>query len=146
MLREGVEIKGETVQLDGLADPACTRIDGIEHSEVLLCFSNAFMGDDPEELAATRDALAEEMGLKAMVDAVGVASNFQRMVRIADATGIPTDGPGAIMQEDLVELLGTDKYASAGNTNPLPWYQRLFYKLLIIPILKKHIRKASNDG
>jgi hypothetical protein len=28
------------------------------------------------------------MGPAAMVDALGVASNFERMVRIADATGI----------------------------------------------------------
>lgn len=29
------------------------------------------------------------MGVEAMVDAAAVASNFERMVRIADGTGIP---------------------------------------------------------
>ena len=40
-----------------------------------------------------------------MVDAAAVASNFQRMVRIADATGIPLgEGLEAMSQEVREEL------------------------------------------
>lgn len=144
MLRESIDLAGESIELDGLTDPTCTRIDGIPHSEALLRFANAFMGDDKDALVETREALAKEMSVEAMVDAVGVASNFQRMDRIADATGIPSDGPTAIMQEDLVKMLGTDKYVSAGNTKPLSWIKRLLIKLIVIPKLRKMIREKSS--
>ena len=39
-------------------------------------------------LPQSRDAVIEAVGAEAMVDAAGVVSNFERMVRIADSTGI----------------------------------------------------------
>ncbi len=42
-------------------------------------------------LARARDILKTSGGDAVLVDAAGVAANFQRMVRIADATGIPID-------------------------------------------------------
>jgi hypothetical protein len=39
-------------------------------------------------LTQSRRAVTDALGAAAMVDAAGVASNFERMVRIADATGI----------------------------------------------------------
>ena len=42
----------------------------------------------PETLAMSRAAVMKALSPAAMVDAAGVASNFERMVRIADATGI----------------------------------------------------------
>lgn len=144
MLREGIELDGEDINLEGLTDPDCTKIDGIPNSEAILRFSNAFMGQGEASLEDARAQLANEMGVKAMVDAVGVASNFQRMDRIADATGIPSDGPIAMMQEDLVTLLGTDKYASAVNTPSIPWWKRIIIKLVMLPKIKKRIKELSN--
>jgi len=145
MLREGIELEGKSIDLDGLTDPACTRIEGIANSEALLLFSNAFMGNDRAALADAREALANELGVEAMIDAAGVASNFQRMDRIADATGIPSDGPIALMQEDLAKLLGTDKYLSAGNTKPLSWLQKILFRLIVIPKLRKVIKEKSGQ-
>jgi hypothetical protein len=144
MLREGVKIAGETIDLEGLADPDCTRIEGIPHSEALLRLANAFMGDDKAALAECREVLAKEMSPEAMVDAIGVASNFQRMVRIADGTGIPSDDPIALMQEDLAEQLGTNKFISASNTKPIPWYKRILLKLVVIPQVEKVIKDKSS--
>ena len=42
----------------------------------------------PETLATSRAEVMKALSPAAMVDAAGVASNFERMVRIADATGI----------------------------------------------------------
>lgn len=111
---------GEPLNLDGLTDPNCTEIEGIPNSNVLLRFANAFMGSDPDELTAAREVLVEQMSPEAMVDAAGIASNFQRMTRIADATGIPLEEWGDEemdgMTNDLIKTLGTDKYGSAVNT------------------------------
>lgn len=144
MLRESIEHEGESIDLEGLTDPSCTKINGIDHSEALLLYSNAFMSDDENELTKCRDRLVEELGVACMVDAAGVASNFQRMVRIADATGIPLEGPVVMMEEDLIEQLGTDKYVSASNTKSISWFHRLLFKIVVIPQIKK-LMKGNKD-
>ena len=62
---------------------------GVEHGAVLIAFAEAMVRDDDAVLRRTRHDVIEVLGPEAMVDAAGVASNFERMVRIADATGIP---------------------------------------------------------
>ena len=119
VLRVSIENSGESIDLDGLTDPDCTEIKGIPHSEVLLKFSNAFMENDTDALTRARQQLANEMSPEAMVDAAGIASNFQRMVRIADSTGIPLVSMGDdmdVMVEELNEQLGINKYVSAANS------------------------------
>lgn len=44
-----------------------------------------------DTLPTSRATVAATLSPAAMVDAAGVASNFERMVRIADATGIELD-------------------------------------------------------
>ena len=110
---------GEAIYMNGLTDPSCIKIKGIPHSEALLRFANAFMDTDADALNAARERLVNEMGPEAMVDAAAVASNFQRMVRIADGTGIPLESMGDemdAMAEELNETLGINKYVSAANT------------------------------
>jgi len=143
MLRESIEMAGQPINLDGLTDPACTRIEGIANSEVLLEFANAFMSDDAGKLAQERDALAAETSPEAMVDAVGVASTFQRAARIADATGIPSDDFMIVMQDDLSKELGLDSYGSAANTGKLPTWKRLMLRLFVIPKFKSIVRSQS---
>ena len=57
------------------------------HGPELVTFAEAIV-TGAETLAQSRAAVVETLGPGAMVDAAGVASNFERMVRIADATGI----------------------------------------------------------
>ena len=65
------------------------RASGVPHGDVLVSFAEAVVSRDGSRIATTRDALIEAMGVEAMVDAAAVAANFERMVRIADGTGIP---------------------------------------------------------
>ena len=58
------------------------------HGPELLAFAAAIVEGDEETLARTRAAVSETLGPQAMVDAARVASNFERMVRIADSTGV----------------------------------------------------------
>jgi hypothetical protein len=116
MLRESIETEGDTVDLEGLTDSNCREIAGIAHSGILLEFADVFMTRDARALAEVRARLAQAMGAEAVVAAAGVASNFQRMDRIADATGLRSDGAIKELQQDLVDQLGLDRYASAANT------------------------------
>ena len=57
------------------------------HGPELVAFTEAVVNGG-DTLAPSRASVVDALGAEAMVDAAGVASNFERMVRIADATGI----------------------------------------------------------
>lgn len=143
MLRESVELTGGSIDFDGLTDPSCTEIKGVPNSRELLQFANACMGVEGFEPDSARQALVDKMGAAAMIDTAGVISNFQRMVRIADATGIPADGPMQAMSADLREQLGINRYVSAANTSPPSFFKGLMVKLIGVRMLRKMIREVS---
>ena len=143
MLRESATLLGTPVDLNGISDPNCKVIDDVPHSEALLGFCDALLGDDSDAFAAARDRLAQEMGTAAMVDAAGIASNFQRMDRIADAIGIPADAPMVLMQEEFVDELGLQNYASAGNTPKMSWLKRQLTRFVLLPGLRRMIASRN---
>jgi len=51
-----------------------------------------------------------------MLEASGVAGNFQRMVRIADCIGIPVDDARLEATAPVREALGLNEFHSAQNT------------------------------
>ena len=143
MLRESVKLSGGSIDFEGLTDPSCTEIRGVPNSRELLQLANAVLGDDSAALATARQALVDIMGSAAMIDAVGVISNFQRMVRIADATGIPSNDSMQVMSEDLREQLGINRYVSAANSEQPSLFQRLLLKFVGVRQFRKMIREAS---
>ena len=68
---------------------------GVPQGPELLAFAEDIVRNT-ETLVKSRAAVMQALSPAAMVDAAGVASNFERMVRIADATGIEL---GASMKE-----------------------------------------------
>jgi len=145
MLRESVTLSGAEVDMAGLTDPSCTNIKGVPHSNALLRFVDTYMGADPAAYAEARVALSEAMGERAMIDAVGIASNFQFLDRIADATGIPSDPAIALMQEDLVKQFGLSAYQSASNTPKMSWLKRLRIKLVDVPRFRAMMRSSGGQ-
>ena len=114
----------DNIDLSGLTDMACTEIPGIPHSRALFRFVDSILNRNPDELAAARELLVEEMEPEAMIDTAGIVSNFQRMTRIADSTGIPIQSWGDedldTMAADLEQALGIDQYVSAANSMKKP--------------------------
>ena len=74
------------------------------------------MGADDAALDEARDALEAACGSEGLVDTAAVVANFQRMVRIADSTGIPLDNGMTAFTAGIREELGINGYASASNT------------------------------
>jgi hypothetical protein len=73
------------VNLDAIHDGADAA--SVRHGNVLVEFAAALV-NDPARLPEAREALVAAAGPAAAVEAAAVAANFQRMVRIADGTGI----------------------------------------------------------
>jgi len=112
MLRASIEYSGSDGELQGITEGAKAGDAGIEHGARLTTFADAAVRGNAAELATARDALREEAGSAALVDAAAVVGNFERMVRIADGSGIPLDGIVGALSSDFREDLGLDDFQS----------------------------------
>ena len=117
-------------------------MDGVPNAAALVRFAEAAVGGADAELASARERVARELGAEALVDAAAVVGNFQRMVRIADATGIPLDAPVAALTTELRDELSLNAYGSAQNTPPTSWLARRTGALLA-PVAIAGLRLVS---
>jgi len=90
--------------------------DSIEFSDELTTFATAVATRDETELQINRDRLLNASCAEVLVDAAAVAGNFQRMVRIADSTGIPLDSSRMEMYIPSIEALELRRFKSAEFT------------------------------
>ncbi len=112
MLRASIEYAGADAELSGIREGAKVGDAGIAHGQLLTGFVDAAVAGDAAELDTARDALRDAAGSAAVVDAAAVLGNFERMVRIADGTGIPLDGVVSALSGDIREELGLESFAS----------------------------------
>ena len=116
MLRVSAMTTETEVDLQGVNGDAASAAMGIEYGAELMSFAESLAQRDEHGLARSRTALRQAAGDKVLVDAAGVAANFQRMVRIADSIGIPFDN----MQSDFVNSIQTElnlaRFASAQHS------------------------------
>jgi len=124
MLRASIEYQGKKGDLRAVTEGTKAADSGVTHGDELVAFAEAAVGSDPAALATARDALRATAGPAALVDAAGVVGNFQRMVRIADSTGIPLDAPVAALSEDFREDIGLDDFATAERIQHLGTFGR----------------------
>ena len=116
MLRVSAMTTVTEVDLQGVNGDAASAAMGIEYGAELMSFAESLAQRDEPGLARSRTALRQAAGDKVLVDAAGVAANFQRMVRIADSIGIPFDN----MQSDFANSIQTElnlaRFASAQHS------------------------------
>ena len=93
MLRVSVSQSSLQVDLSGLRTGDSQAMGAVPNARTLIRLADAFMDRDPERLTNIRNEAASIIGELGVIEAIGVAANFQRMVRIASGTGIPIDEP-----------------------------------------------------
>ena len=98
------------VDVRALADPEVES--GVPHGRALLAFAAAAVGGGDTSLARARGALRAELGDAGVADTAAVTSNFERMVRIADSTGIELGSWMESFTEDVRADLGLDRLRS----------------------------------
>ena len=117
MLRASSETEGDAVDLGAVrAGAAAAEGSGVPHAAQLVAFAEAVVTRDEAAIAQRRGELIDLLGPVGMREAASIVCNFQRMVRIADATGIPQDAPVRAMAADLVDELDLREFASAART------------------------------
>ena len=132
---------GETIDLHAVIEGAGVT-SGLPGGEGLTALAQATVTGDASALHAARERVRAELGEAALVDAAAVAGNFERMVRIADGTGIPLDEPVAMVSADLREELGIDAYGGADRIGEIRGVRRLAGRLLgkMLPTVLKVMR------
>lgn len=115
MLRVSAKATSSEVDLQAINGDADSAAIGIEFGPQLMRFAEA-VAMRSRDLPERRVELLEAAGPTALVDAAGVAANFQRMVRIADAIGIPVDDMQAELGQSVRAELGIDRFPSARNS------------------------------
>ena len=119
MLRVSGQAKGETTDVSAVREGTDTAAaSGVAHAVLLVAFAEALVAHDEARLAALRPQLIDAIGPDGFLETATVAANFQRMNRIADATGIPQETPVLALASDLIEDLGLGAFGSAKNTPP----------------------------
>ena len=93
-----------------MTDHEAAATSGVEHGSLLIAFAEAVVGEDGDTLTHVRHAVIEALSPAALVDAAGVASNFERMVRIADATGIPLDARMEALSHEVRNTLHLERF------------------------------------
>jgi hypothetical protein len=101
----------------------------------------------PELDAATiRSSLSDGISAAGLVDASAIIGNFQRMVRIADGTGIPLDKPVAILSAGVREDLGINEFGSAGLTPKVGWFARWMGEKFGPRMVRRIATKGLNEA
>ena len=116
LLRASGAATGETYNLDVVTTGTATATSHVPNGETLVAFAEAVVGEDETALAVARQRVLNDLGAAALVDAAAIAANFERMVRIADSTGIPLDDSVYERTEDERAALRLEQFGSAAST------------------------------
>lgn len=116
MLRVSAQTTKTDINLQGIVGDEEAATQGIPFGAELMRFAEAIALGDDEALDSARQALREVAGETVLVDAAGVAGNFQRMVRIADSVGIPVDDMHGELGQSVRQELLLHEFRSSENS------------------------------
>ena len=142
MLSLSADITESDVNLQMINGDESATAGDVDHAAALMKFAEAVASRDEATLASARSELLEQAGAEVLVDAAAVAGNFQRMVRIADSTGIPLDEMSAAMSHGVVNELDLRRFSSAENTPSVGLKQKLM-SLIARPMAKRMFKKLA---
>ena len=142
MLSLSADITESDVNLQMINGDESATAGDVDHAAALMKFAEAVASRDEAALASARSELLEQAGAEVLVDAAAVAGNFQRMVRIADSTGIPLDEMSAAMSHGVVNELDLRRFSSARNT-PSAGLKRKLMSLIARPMAKRMFKKLA---
>ena len=116
MLRVSAQVTETEIDLQGVNGDAKAADTGVQYGAELMQFAETFARRDDEALTAARNSLLSLAGEAVLVDAAGVAANFQRMVRIADSMGIPVDDMASELSQSIRTELELTRFEGARNS------------------------------
>ena len=109
MLSSSASETGRQIDIGGIADP---QVDpGVPGGRQLTALGRGAAGI--EVSTDLVDAVAQEIGAAAAVDAAAVAAGFEYLNRIVDGSGLPVGKASRAQLADTIELLGLNTFPHA---------------------------------
>ena len=90
---------------------------GVDFGHWLRSLTEATIQNRWDDLTTIRDQAGAAMGTQSMVDALVVASGFNGITRVADATGIPLDENTQQMTIDMRVSTGIERFNYAEKSD-----------------------------
>jgi hypothetical protein len=109
LLRESGRREEADYDLSAVTDRS--RDAGLPHEAWIRALTEQTIGGEWESLGPTLSEAARVMGQAAAVDVLVVASAFNGITRVADATGIPLDRNTAVNTVEMRAAVGLDDFA-----------------------------------
>ena len=112
---------------------------GVAHGALLSDFATAAVTGDDSALERTRREILDKLGQEELVDAAALVAHYEKMDRIADATGLPLDAPMQVLGGELRDSLDIGKFTSAQNTKvagPVLSALQRTLRIIMLPVLK----------
>jgi hypothetical protein len=94
------------VDVAAVTDPTVDPL--LPGGRVILSFVDAVVNGIG--ISGAADALSDELGPEALVDAASVIGNFQMMNRVADGTGMPVGKGSRVRNAEMIARLGFDRF------------------------------------
>lgn len=110
MLRASAMTTETEVDIQGINGDSSAANVGLPFGEALMAFAESLVSRDEGALTRNRENLMAQAGSAVLIDAAGVAANFQRLVRIADSMGIPIDDMENELGKSVREELQLDRF------------------------------------
>ena len=85
---------------------------GVEHGTVILQLTDALIDNRLDDLETLRTNAFRVMSKQTTIDALTVASAFNGITRVADATGIHLDSNTENSTEDIRDMLDINRFAA----------------------------------
>ena len=101
---------GEDANVTAVMDVNLQHASGVPQGDFLLRLTDAIAAQNQALLASLRHEGGERLGEPGLIDAMGVASGFNAITRVADATGIPLDGFMADRSAGVREAAGINQF------------------------------------
>jgi hypothetical protein len=143
MLRASSDATGSSYRLDAITRGGEAGDGNIPHGALLVEFVDAAFGRNERTMAPLRAKIVDSLGEQALVDVCAVFANFQRMVRIAEGTGIPVDGIMLSLSSDFRSELGVDSFAGADRSR-VSGPRRLLHRA-IRPLLRRALPRLARS-
>lgn len=116
MLRASATTTATEIDIQGINGDIDAAAKGVQFGAELMAFAEAVANGDDLALRNSREDLLAVAGGIVLIEAAGVAANFQRMVRIADSMGIPVDNMDTELGQSVREELQLERFESAKNS------------------------------
>ena len=113
LLRASGEQENADYDLAAVTDRS--RDSGVPHGELLTCLAEQTAGSAWSDLKKTLAEAIQVIGEQQATDALVVASAFNGITRVADATGIPLDENTADTTAAMRDAVGLDAYQYAAK-------------------------------